>query len=156
MHLLEIDKPLVHVDVDEPYFGPVTQIDAFVAMEQSSFHGWMKDAHPGSFVGGARTDGVKLVSGPWREQHGCSRLAHWLRKHARERRIQTTMVSAGNIWTLCLVRVSEPSEGNQNKTHAVDNRQGRCYRLPEGRVLHMNSESAFSLLSVLLPDLGGS
>ena len=62
--LLEINKPLFYICVNEFHLEPAAHVDAFIAVEQSTFSGWMKDAHPGSFVGCARADCIELIPDP--------------------------------------------------------------------------------------------
>jgi hypothetical protein len=60
----EIDKPFLHIRVNELYLEPVAHIDAFKPVKQPAFERRLKDPDPGPFVGRTCADGIKPVSDP--------------------------------------------------------------------------------------------
>ena len=61
VNLFKINKPPVHIRVNELYANPVANVNTLKAMHQSSFNGKIKEANPGAFGGGTGDDGIEAV-----------------------------------------------------------------------------------------------
>ena len=66
----EVDEALLDVGVDELDVDAVADFQAGVAADEFAFDGWLKDADPGAFFGGAGDEAVVLVAELAGEEEG--------------------------------------------------------------------------------------
>ena len=69
LHHLEIDITLFDIRVDQLDSEPMAHIYTLTCLDQPTFDRGLKNSDPRSFVGGTRTDRLKMISDPGSKQH---------------------------------------------------------------------------------------